>query len=143
MRDLSELQRRSEELEVLLAKKKRRIAALAQLAYEDDDIKLTLRFVEGLRDACRTALRASRKEWVTVPEIQQVVAELGFPVHELKAPAASITTTVNRLVKDEEVLSRVVGGKREYKWALPKYGASGGLANSMADADRDRAKKRQ
>ena len=54
---------------------------------------------------------------MTIAEIQQAIKELGFPLDKYKAPTASITTTVNRLVDaDEVVIEKHVGGANEYKY---------------------------
>ena len=60
----------------------------------------------------------SRKEWLNTGEIQRALKELGFPIDTYKAPNASITTTVNRLVDDGYVVSdkRLGAGAIEYKW---------------------------
>lgn len=115
---LAQLLKSQEEMEVKIARQKKRVAALAELCDESEftDQVLDLE-LGGLTDVCRTAMRGSRKEWMTIPEIQEAVKELGFPLHTYKAPAASITTTVNRLADaGEVVVSKRPGGGSEYKW---------------------------
>jgi hypothetical protein len=126
--DLLELLMEREDLEQRIAKAKRRAALLAQLAEDNEAaegvVDLDLR---GLRDVCMTALRASRKEWMTIAEIQSAINELGFPLQEYKAPTASITTTVNRLESDDGLVesARISGGTKVYKWVGPQFGAAG------------------
>jgi hypothetical protein len=108
-----------EQLEIAIAKAKRRVAAWAELC---DDTETGEQVVDldlgGLTEACRTVLRSSRKEWVTTAEIQSDLKELGFTLSDYKAPAASITTTVNRLVDAGEVVvsRRSNPGATEYQW---------------------------
>ncbi len=124
---LIELLKEQEELEVKVARQKKRMAALAELCDDSDlaDQVLDLN-LGGLTDVCRTVMRASRKEWMTVAEIQQAIKEIGFPLHKYKAPAASITTTVNRLAESGEIAvdRRSTPGATEYKW-VGKAGGSG------------------
>ena len=141
---LDDLLRQREKLEVLIAKQKRRISALAELC-EDERSTIQPAIVElgGLTEACITALRASHKDGISVAEIQNTLKELGFPLKEYKAPLASITTTVNRLVESGVVKTfRVSGGGKEYKWVGPSYGASRSLANQIVDAERERSIKK-
>lgn len=115
-KELARLVDESEKIETQIARTKRRIALLAELSGEDataPDLDLG-----GLTDACETALRASRKEWMNTTEIMSALKELGFPIANYKAPMASITTTVNRMVESGEVVSspRTNPGATEYKW---------------------------
>jgi hypothetical protein len=116
--ELADLILKREQIEIEIAKQKRKVAAWAELCDESevaDAIDLDL---GGLADACRTVLRASRKEWMTVADIMGALKELGFPLDKYKAPAASVTTTVNRLAEDHEVVvdRRSNPGATEYKW---------------------------
>jgi hypothetical protein len=116
---LAELTALRERIEIEIAKTKRKVAAWAELCEECDTagppIDLDL---GGLTQACITALRGSRKEWLNTTEIQAALKELGFPISQYKAPNASIATTVNRLVDDGVVVAdkRLGAGATEYKW---------------------------
>jgi hypothetical protein len=117
---LAQMIRDKEEIEVAIAKAKRRVAAWAELCDDSE----TGEFVPdldlgGLTEACRTVLRSSRKEWMTVADIQRDLRELGFALDSYKAPAASITTTVNRMHEAGEVaVNRTSNpGATEYKWS--------------------------
>jgi len=115
-----------ERIETEIAKAKRRIAAWTELCDDTETGELVPDLdLGGLTDACRTVLRSSRKEWMTTADIQNDLRELGFPLGDYKAPAASITTTVNRLVDAGEVAvdRRSNPGATEYKWAPVHPGA--------------------
>jgi len=124
---LSSMLQEFEDLQTKIAKQKRRIAALAELCEGSDTTGAPVQIdMGGLTDACRTVLRAYYKEWLSIGAIQQALIKFGFPILEYKAPMASLTTTVNRLVEAGEVEPiRVSGGSREFKWAGPAYGAAG------------------
>jgi hypothetical protein len=115
---LANLLQQREEIEVKIARGKKRIAALAELCDESEFAEQVLDLdLGGLTDVCRTVLRASRKTWLTIPEIQEAIKELGFPLDQYKAAPASITTTVNRLVDGKEVVvDKRPQGASEYKW---------------------------
>ncbi len=122
--DLADLLANREQIEIEIARQKRKVAALSELCDESelgDGVNEALQSLGldlgGLSDACRTAMRASRKEWMTITEIQESLKELGFPLDKYKAPTASITTTVNRLADNNEVIvEKRLGGASEYKW---------------------------
>jgi hypothetical protein len=126
-KELADLLLKREQTEIEIARQKRRVAAWAELCEQSDFAEPQIQNyaavragmdLGGLTDACRTALRGSRKEWMTTAEIQLALKELGFPLQDYKAPAASITTTVNRLVEGGEVIAspRTTPGATEYKW---------------------------
>jgi len=140
---LGDLLKQREELETTIAKQKRRVAALAQLCEDNEGIAVDVDLdLGGLTDACRTVLRASRKDWMTAGEIATALEEIGFPIRRYKAVAATLNTTLLRLVETNGVQElRITGGSKVYKWAAPNYGASNSLANQMADRERDRRKK--
>jgi cell division protein ZapA (FtsZ GTPase activity inhibitor) len=117
---LTQMFRDKEELEVSIAKAKRRVAAWAELCDDTETGELVSELdLGGLTEACRTVLRSARKEWMTVADIQRDLKELGFPLGSYKAPAASVMTTVNRMHEAGEVAvnRRSSPGATEYKWA--------------------------
>ena len=83
-------------------------------------------------------MRSSRKVWLTITEIQAGLKEIGFSLEKYKAPYASITTTVNRMVEGGEVVTerRSNPGASEYKWVGPNFGAPTSLANYISDIER-------
>ena len=116
---LAKLLRERDQIEVKIARQRKRVSALAELCDESEFGEKPFDFdLGGLADVCRTAMRASRKEWMTIAEIQEGIKELGYPLNKYKAPAASITTTINRMVEEEEVLidKRTTPGANEYKY---------------------------
>ncbi len=116
---LAKLLREKDDLDVRIARQRKRVSALAELCDESEFGDKPFDFdLGGLADVCRTAMRASRKEWMTIAEIQAAIKELGYPLEKYKAPAASITTTVNRMVETEEVAidKRPIPGANEYKY---------------------------
>ncbi len=126
--------RERDALDVKIARHKKRIAALVELCDESEFGEQPFDFdLGGLTDVCRTAMRASRKEWMTTAEIQSAVRELGFPLHKYKAPAASITTTVNRMLSDGEVVidKRPTPGANEYKYVGLGHKLAGNLAEAL------------
>jgi len=121
--ELADLLGKREEIEVAIARQKRKVAAWSELCDEseigdpvNDALEALGLDLGGLSDACRTAMRASRKEWMTIAEIQATLKELGYPLDKYKAPTASITTTVNRLADSGEVVVEKRPGASEYKW---------------------------
>jgi hypothetical protein len=116
---LAKLLRERDDIEIKIARQRKRVSALAELCDESEFGDNPFDFdLGGLADVCRTAMRASRKEWMTIAEIQAAIKELGYPLDKYKAPAASITTTINRMVKEEEVriAKRSTPGANEYKY---------------------------
>jgi chromosome segregation ATPase len=142
--ELAKLYEQREETEVRIARTKRKLAILAELNDESEDSQVPDLQLGGLTAACRTALRASRKPWLTVSEIQTALKELGFPLDQYKAPAASISTTVTRLVEYGEVVAdrRNNPAATEYKWVGPNWGAPASLANMLDDEAKDKARLR-
>jgi hypothetical protein len=124
---LTALLEQKERIEVDIAKQRRKVAAWQELcAAEEDDVPDALSYVEslldlgGLTEAIKTVLRGSRKEWMNTSEIMIALRELGFPLEKYKAPMASITTTVNRLVPEEVAVHQLPSpGANEYKWVGP------------------------
>jgi hypothetical protein len=131
---LAQLLRDREEIEVKIARQRKRITALVELCDESEFGRPFDFDLGGLTDVCRTAMRASRKEWMTIAEIQAAVKALGFPLDKYKAPAASITTTVNRLATAEEVVvdKRSAAGASEYKY-VGTAAASGKAMRELAE----------
>jgi hypothetical protein len=123
--ELKRLHVEREHIEVEIARQQRKVAAWAELCDDStyaDPFDLGL---GGLTEACTTVLRGARKEWMNTTEIMSGLRELGFALEKYKAPMASITTTVNRMVDSGEVVStpRTNPGATEYKWVgkMPNF----------------------
>jgi chromosome segregation ATPase len=125
--ELADLEVQREKLERRIARQKRKVAALAELCDDSEDApQLADLNLGGLTEACRTAMRGSKIEWMTIAEIQQALLDLGFPLKDYKAPAASITTTVNRLVEAGEAkVERRQPGLSVYRYVGPLMSADG------------------
>lgn len=137
---LKHLFEQRERIEVEIARQQRKVAAWAELCNDSAYTEALDLRLGGLSHACRTALRGSRKGWMNTTEIMTALRELGFPLQKYKAPMASITTTVNRLVEagEVDVNRRPNPGATEYKWIGQGWGAPGSLANMIADYERDK-----
>jgi hypothetical protein len=153
--ELASLLANREQIEIEIARQKRKVAALSELCDESElgsGVNQALEALGlelgGLSDACRTAMRASRKEWMTVAEIMVSLKELGFPLDKYKAPAASVMTTVNRLVENGEAIisQHTTPGANEYKWfgmsgsspALRRFAAANELKKKREKAEDER-----
>jgi hypothetical protein len=115
---LKELLSKREELETEIAKQKRTVAALHELAMPDE-AGTALPLVDGLTDACRVVFRSFDRALLPV-EVKERVQQLGVaPQANL---FASVYTTIRRL-KDAgeivEVFEPQTGGAAvaAYKWA--------------------------
>ena len=116
-----------EEIETQIARAKRKIALLSDLADDGGKSEALDLDLGGITEACTTVLRASRKEWMTAGDIQAALREMGFSLERYKAPASTITTTVNRLAEAGKVVRfpRESPGVAEYKWIGQVAGTPG------------------
>jgi hypothetical protein len=140
---LAELLQEREELEVQIAKQRQMVAALAVLC--DDKRSKTMHEIDfgGITESCRAALRAAGPRGLTPPELRTSLRRMNFPVDDYSNALATIHSVLKRLESYKEV--RVAIHDRHegrdlsvYQWVGPSYGASRSLANSFADADRDK-----
>jgi hypothetical protein len=127
---LAKLLQQRDDLEITIARQRKRAAALAELCDESEFGKPFDFNLGGLTEVCRTAMRASRKEWMTIANIQQAIKEIGYPLDKYKAPTASIMTTINRMVNDDEIAVEQHDKAWEYKYV----GLGQKSANSLRDA---------
>lgn len=89
-----------EELETAIAKQKKRVAALYELAQIDDDGGPISGLVDGLTDACRVVLRAAEKPLLPA-DVRDRVQALGLPPQSNLL--ASIHTTLKRMKENQEL----------------------------------------
>ena len=80
-------------------------------------------------------------------EVRGALERLRFPTQTHKNILASIHTVIRRLEEAGEIRKAIHDkyageDKSVYQWAGPNYGASNSLANQMADADRDRRRRK-
>src|SRR5437899_2192496 len=145
---LQELFRQREELATKIAKQQTRVAALAALCEQSEEVgEMTELDLGGLTNACRTAFRAAGNRGLMPTEVRSALEQLRFPTRTHKNILASIHTVIRRLTEAGEIRRAIHDvhdeqDKSVYQWALPSYGASNSLANQMADADRDRLRRK-
>jgi hypothetical protein len=101
----------------------------------------------GLTNACRTAFRAAGNRGLMPTEVRGALERLRFPTQTHKNILASIHTVIRRLEEAGEIRKAIHDkhageDKSVYQWAGPNYSASNSLANQMADADRDRRRRK-
>lgn len=142
---LATLFRQREELAIKIAKQQQKVAALASLSDESEDVDHTMEMnLGGLTNACRTAFRAAGKRGLTPTELRSALEQLRFPTREYKNILSSLHTVMKRLETAGEIrraIHDVHDGqdKSVYRWVGPNYGAPNSWANQMADAERDQA----
>jgi hypothetical protein len=132
---LANLFTQREDLEIEIARQRRKIAAWFDLCEPQPEGGYIERGFEGPTDACRTVLRAALGKRLTVAEVQRDLERFRY-----LASYATISTTLKRLVDAEEVAMEKMEGEIRFGWVGPNYGASRSLANRFADMDRDKAR---
>jgi len=138
-RELLSLFRKQEELSIQIAKKQRRVAALATLVDDSEESDKILELdLYGLTNAIRTAIKSAAPRGLTPAEIRTRLMQMQFPVNDYANFRASLNVVLKRLVDREEVkrlaLATVESGIRRdesvYLW-VQKYGAENSLANTI------------
>lgn len=107
-----------DELEIRIAKQKKRVAALKELADMSEDGAAPTGLVDGITDACRTVLRAAERPLYPA-EVRERVESLGLPPQ--KNMLASVHTILKRLAESreaEEVPPQSGSGPIAYRWKL-------------------------
>ena len=89
-----------DELETRIAKQKRVVAALTELADLDEDSEPPAGLVKGITDACKTAVLGATKP-LYPSEVRDRIKMLGFP--EQKNLLASVHTVLKRLSEAGEI----------------------------------------
>jgi hypothetical protein len=89
-----------DELEVRIAKQKRVIAALTELADLNEESEPPAGLVKGITDACKTAVIGSTKP-LYPSEVRDRIKTLGFP--EQKNLLASVHTVLKRLAEAGDI----------------------------------------
>jgi len=139
-----------EQLEVQIARQRRKVAALAVLGEQsgkDDDVTSELK-LDGLTSACRSALRAAGRRGQTPIELRASLRQLNFPIDGYQNSLAVIHTILKRLESYKEVraaIHDVHDGRDDsvYQWIGPQFGASRSLANLYSDAERDKSRRKE
>lgn len=112
---LREMLLKADFLQTSIAKQKRKIAALRELANITTDASPQADLVEGITDACRIVLRAANKALLPV-EVRDQVEALGIRQENL---LASVHTVLKRLLKANQVRETYPesgSGPARYKW---------------------------
>jgi len=124
-----------ENLEIRIAKQKKRIAALTELVQSDDDSPAPVGLVDGITDACKTVLRAAEKP-LQPAEVRDRIEALGLPSQ--KNLLASVHTILKRLatanpLNVEEIPAADGGSTPMYRWAqtLPSFLRSSRLLDQL------------
>ena len=89
-----------DELQVRIAKQKRVIAALMELAFDEEDSEGAGTLVKGITDACKTAVLGAAKS-LTPAEVRDRIKTLGFP--DQSNLLASVHTVLKRLAKAGDI----------------------------------------
>lgn len=136
---LSEMFASRERLDVEIAMQQRRIAALATLVNESEEVDELLDLnLGGLTDTVRTVFMAAGGYGITPIEVRSRLVQLYFPVHEYENFMASLHSVLGRLEKNGEIKAAIIDrrdGRDEsvYRW-IPKYG--GGLSRGRFNRKR-------
>jgi hypothetical protein len=147
-RALAELLHQRERLATEIARQQTRVAALAALCDKSEEVEnMTEMDLGGLTNACRTTFRAAGNRGLMPTEVRNALEQLRFPTRTHKNILASIHTVIRRLEQAGEIRKAIHDkyngeDKSVYQWAGPNYGASNSLANQMADAERDRLRRK-
>jgi hypothetical protein len=99
--DLEQMHVEMDELEVRIAKQKRIIAALIELAEVAEDSRPPIGLVEGITSACKTAVLGAGSKTIYPSEVRDRIKALGFP--EQKNLLASVHTVLKRLAEAGEI----------------------------------------
>ena len=122
LRDLDSMVADEQELAVRIARQKKKVAALTELANDEEEVEGPTGLVDGITDACRTVLMAAEKP-LTPAEVRDRIEALGLPPQ--KNLLASVHTILRRFAKadDAHVNEIRTGDTVEYRWVqtLPSY----------------------
>ncbi len=97
---LQEMYVELDELQYRIAKQKRIVSVMTQLADAREDSGPPVGLVTGITDACKSAVLAANR-LITPAEVRDRVKLLGIP--EQKNLLASVHTVLKRLAKSEEI----------------------------------------
>src|SRR5260370_5455421 len=138
---LGELLREREELETKIAKQQTRVAALAALSEQSEEVDdMAEMELGGLTNACRTAFRAAGNRGLMPTEVRGALEQLRFPTRSHKNILASIHTVIRRFEQAVEILKAVQNknhrqGKSRYARASPDQGAANNLGQQKAESE--------
>jgi hypothetical protein len=125
--ELDELLALGEDIQVRIAKQQRRVAALAQLAEDNEentDSSVDLK-IEGLTETVSAVLKAVFPEGLTTGEIRKALIQFYFPVEGYKNFRASLHTTLKRLIESGLVARPAEAREDETKYFWVRRYSSG------------------
>ena len=116
-----------ERMREVVAKQKRRVAALTELANIEEDSSPPTGLVSGVTDAVRTVFLGAEKA-LSPAEVCQRVKSLGLPPQ--KNLLASVYTVIRRLLDSKEIEKSTEG----YQWNISRKGQFDTEASNNIDA---------
>ena len=128
-KELLAMLKEEEELAIRIAKKQRRVAALATLVDDSEQSDSILGLdLYGLTNAIRTAIKSASPQGLTPGEIKTRLIQLSFPVDEYSNFRASLNNVLKRLVAAGEIriaIRDIHEGRDDsvYQW-IQKFGAA-------------------
>ncbi len=129
--ELAQLLDEREQVEIEIAKKRYRIAALLALAEENEEIYHEVGVnLGGLTDAVLTAFRSAFPKKLTPVAVKDRLANLGFPIEHYRNAMAAIHTVIGRLADAR----KIVPAKTETGEAAHTYHSPRGLTIERFDA---------
>ena len=141
--ELEKMAAEKQRLELSIARQKKRVAALIELANDEEDAEAPTGLVEGITDACRTVLMAAEKP-LSPAEVRDRVESLGL--RSQKNLLASVYAVLRRLPKSDAHVEEIttVGATPLYRYVqtLPSFLKNTILVNTlMAEREAARNKK--
>jgi len=121
--ELAELLDDRERLDIRIAKKRYRVAALLALSEGSEEVDARLgAALGGLTDAVITAFRSAHPKALTPIDVRLRLKSLGFPVEHYKNALAAIHTVVSRLFDARRIVAaKTEWGETGFKYQ-PKFG---------------------
>ncbi len=119
-KELEELLKQRERLDLEIAKKRFRIAALVMLSDDNEELDQVVGMtLGGLTDACRTAFMGAYPQALSPIDVKARLKALGFPVESYKNIMAAIHTVISRLFDAREIVPAKTEEKETgYQWRL-------------------------
>jgi hypothetical protein len=117
-KELEELLKQRERLDLEIAKKRFRIAALVMLSEDNEELDQVVGMtLGGLTDACRTAFMGAYPQPLTPVGVKERLRALGFPVDSYKNAMAAIHTVISRLFDAREIIPvKTDKDETAYQW---------------------------
>jgi hypothetical protein len=122
--ELATLLNDRERLEIEIAKKRYRIAALMALTEQNEEIDQVVGMdLGGLTDACRTAFKSEHPKALTPTRVKERISQLGFPTSSYRNVMAAIHTVISRLFDARQIVPvETKDGETAYRWHRLSFG---------------------